>query len=110
MSAHTVSKTQRGSFRKSTPPQNRQLIVYCNQLKYQVDGFVREFTFSNFLIKTLCGINLEGLDVVPSALERPPRFRKPFDRAQHCPRPAEIIFIEVMTSDCRLKASREGSK
>jgi len=33
------------SFRKSTPPQNRQLIVYYYQLKYQVDGFVGELTF-----------------------------------------------------------------
>ena len=27
------------SFRKSTPPPNRQLIVYYHRLRYQVDGF-----------------------------------------------------------------------
>ena len=27
-------------FRRSTPPQNRQLIVYYYQLKYEVDGLV----------------------------------------------------------------------
>jgi hypothetical protein len=33
------------SFRKSTPAQNRQLIVYYYLLKYQVDDFVGELTF-----------------------------------------------------------------
>ena len=28
-----------------TPPQDRQLIVYCYLLKQQVDGFVEELTF-----------------------------------------------------------------
>ena len=32
-------------FRKSTSPQNHQLIVYCHQSKYQVDGFVEELIF-----------------------------------------------------------------
>jgi hypothetical protein len=32
------------NFRKSAPPQNRQLIVYYYQLKYCVDGFVGELT------------------------------------------------------------------
>ena len=32
-------------FRKSTPPQKRQLIVHYYQLKYQVDGFVGELNF-----------------------------------------------------------------
>ena len=30
------------SVRKSTPPLNRQLIVYFHSLKHQVDGFVGE--------------------------------------------------------------------
>ena len=33
------------SFRKSTLPQNRPLIVYYHSLEYQVDGFVGELTF-----------------------------------------------------------------
>ena len=33
------------SFRKSTPPQNRQLIIYYDRFKYQVDGLVGELTF-----------------------------------------------------------------
>jgi len=33
------------SFRKSTPPQNLQLIVYYNLLKCYVDIFVGELTF-----------------------------------------------------------------
>ena len=33
------------SFKKSTPPQNRQLIVYYDYLKYQVRGFVGVLTF-----------------------------------------------------------------
>ena len=41
-------------FRKSTPPKNGQLIVYCYSLKDQVDGFVRELAFWNLFIKTLC--------------------------------------------------------
>jgi hypothetical protein len=32
-------------FRKSTPPQNRHLIVYNYLSKYEVDGFVGELTF-----------------------------------------------------------------
>jgi hypothetical protein len=35
------------SFRKSTPPQNRQLIVYYYNIKNQVDGFARDLTFQN---------------------------------------------------------------
>ena len=31
--------------RESTPPQNRQLIVHYYLLRYEVDGFVREFDF-----------------------------------------------------------------
>ena len=31
-------------FRKSTPPQNRQLTVTITDWKYQVDGFVGEMT------------------------------------------------------------------
>ena len=34
-------------FRKSTPPQNRQLIVHCSYLKYQVDDSVGELTLEN---------------------------------------------------------------
>jgi len=33
------------SLRKSTPPQNSQLIVYHHKWEYQVDGFVGELTF-----------------------------------------------------------------
>jgi len=33
------------SFRKSTPPPNRQLVVYYYELKYFVNGFVGEITF-----------------------------------------------------------------
>ena len=29
--------------RKSTPPQNRQILVYCHESKYEVDGFVGKF-------------------------------------------------------------------
>ena len=32
------------SFRKSTPPQNRHLIVYCNLLEYQIDGCVGDLS------------------------------------------------------------------
>ena len=35
------------NFRKSTPPQNRQLILNQDESKYKVDGFVGELTFSN---------------------------------------------------------------
>jgi hypothetical protein len=35
------------SFRKSTHPQNRQLIVYCYLFEYQVADFVGELTFEN---------------------------------------------------------------
>ena len=31
-------------FRKSSPPQNRHLIVYFYEFKYEVDGFARELT------------------------------------------------------------------
>ena len=47
------------SFRKSTPPANRQLIVYYYLLKYEVDGIVGELTFLNHLLNTLCHISLE---------------------------------------------------
>ena len=33
------------SFRVSSPPQNRQIILYDYQLEYEVDGFVGELTF-----------------------------------------------------------------
>ena len=44
------------SFRESTPPQNRQLIVYYHLLKYYVDGCVGELTFENSSINTLCRV------------------------------------------------------
>ena len=44
------------SLRKSTPPQNRQLIVYCYCLTYSVDSLVRKLTFQNWLINTFCEI------------------------------------------------------
>ena len=51
-------------FDKSTPPQNRQLIVYYHQSKYSVDDFVGESTFENHSINTLCemraGIRFPG--------------------------------------------------
>ena len=40
-------------FRKSTPPQNRQLFVYHYELEQQVDIFGGELTFQNRLINTL---------------------------------------------------------
>ena len=33
------------SFRKSSPPQNRQVIVYYHLIEYEVDSFVGELTF-----------------------------------------------------------------
>ena len=33
--------------RKSPPPQNHSLLVYCYSSKHQVNGFVGEFTFKN---------------------------------------------------------------
>ena len=44
------------SFRKSTSPQNRQLIIHYYRLEYQVGCFVGELTFQNHLIDTLCEI------------------------------------------------------
>ena len=44
------------SFRKSTPSQNRQLVIYYHLLKYQVGDFVEELTFENELIDALCQI------------------------------------------------------
>ena len=35
------------SFRKSTHPQNRQLVVYYYYLEYEVDSFVGELNFYN---------------------------------------------------------------
>ena len=42
-------------YRKSTAPQNRQLIVYCYQSKGLVDGFVGELTFRNSQVLDLGG-------------------------------------------------------
>ena len=52
MSFHTIYLLN--GFRKSTPQHNRQLTVLYYLLKQSVDGFVREQTFSNHLIDTLC--------------------------------------------------------
>ena len=43
-------------FRKSTPRQNRKLIVYYYHLEYDVDGFAGELTFQNLLIHIVCEI------------------------------------------------------
>ena len=43
-------------FRKSTPPQYRQLVVYYYLSKCSVDGVVGELTFWNWLIKPWCQI------------------------------------------------------
>ena len=43
-------------FRKSTPRQNRKLIVYYYHLEYEVHGFVGELTFQNLLTNTVCEI------------------------------------------------------
>ena len=53
------------SFRKSTPPPNRQLIVYHYKLEYLVDGFVGELTFSNSLVSALCQIASHPITTVP---------------------------------------------
>ena len=42
--------------RKSTSPQNRQVIVYYKKLDYQVDDFVEKLTFYKLLMDTLCEI------------------------------------------------------
>ena len=42
----------------------------------------------------------------PASLSAP-RYR---DSGPQCPYPGKRIFIELMTSDRKLKASREGSK
>ena len=46
-------------FRRSTPPQNRQLIVDYYSSKYEVDGFVGELASWYELMNTLCQINSE---------------------------------------------------
>ena len=49
-------------FRKSTPPQNRQLIVHCYSSKYSVDTFVGDLTFKDQdkPINTLRQIAIQG--------------------------------------------------
>ena len=42
------------SFRKATPPQNRQLNILISNAKQQVDDCVGELTFQNLLINTFC--------------------------------------------------------
>ena len=46
--------------RKTSPPQNCQLVVDHYQLKCEVDGFAGRLTFSNQSINTLCQIELDG--------------------------------------------------
>ena len=55
---------------KSTPPENRQLIVCYDWLKYYPDGFVGELTFQNKSIDTLCQIGMCNAG-------RPSAFRTP---------------------------------
>ena len=50
------------SFRKSTPPQNGQIIIYYRQSEYEVDGFVVESTLYNTLMNILCQINSQGAE------------------------------------------------
>ena len=40
--------------KKIPPPQNRQLLVLISNKKQQVDDFVKELTFQNHLVDTLC--------------------------------------------------------
>ena len=56
-------------FSKSTPPQNRQLIVYYSCLKQQVDDFVVELTSHNHLINTSCGMKVD-LEIVPRDMKQ----------------------------------------
>ena len=46
------------SFKKTTPPQNRWLVVQYNWWKYWFDASVEELTFQNGLIKMLYPIRL----------------------------------------------------
>ena len=46
------------SFRKSTPPQNRQLNILIGNSKRSVDEFVGELTFKNSWLNTFCEIRL----------------------------------------------------
>ena len=48
------------SFRKSTPSQNCQRILYHYSSKYRVEGFVGELTLSNSSIKTFCETQLRS--------------------------------------------------
>ena len=43
ISSHTMC--QLNGFRKSIPPQNRQLVVHCYLLKHKVDGLVGDLNF-----------------------------------------------------------------
>ena len=74
-------------FRNSTPPQNRRLIVSISNNKKYVDSFVRELTFQNHLINTLCEMRVlprraqthEGVggdDTAPRAAPPPPACRR----------------------------------
>ena len=45
---------------KSTPPQNRSLILYYHKLKYKAGGFVRELTFKNLPTNTVHQIRTAG--------------------------------------------------
>ena len=45
---------QFNGFRKSTPPQNRQLNVLTSRSKHEVDDVVGELTFENYSIRTFC--------------------------------------------------------
>ena len=43
--------------RKSTSPQNRQVIVYYKKMNYEVDNFVEKLTFYKLLMDALSEID-----------------------------------------------------
>ena len=51
----------RNGFRKSTPPQNRQLNISISNSKNRVDNSVGELTFSNSFMNTLGAVAAAGL-------------------------------------------------